>query len=242
MAEGPAGRGLKFRESMPRPLLVAFLVAAAAALGLVVWLFVRPPVPRQLDLGSRRSPPVGALSHDVVGLNPVAIPTPLPAFTPPCEAVAGVVIEGGEPAQGRVGFILRRLCAFAGDPFQPPELRRSVGGLAGARIRFAVFSSTGNQSTTDLAARRVYLSYALARTNVRPETIWPLLVHEGWHLATGTPVTAAREYGARVAEAQACRLLPNDLETPRGCLDAQAIVALGETRAVELLVSAGFPR
>ena len=48
---------------------------------------------------------------------------------------------------------------------------------------------------------------------------------------------------ARLAEVQACRVVFRaPLEPSRGCLDAEAIVALGEARAVELLFRSGFPR
>lgn len=243
MTEESPGRGIRFRESMPKPLLITFLAAAVAALGLVVWLLLKPPVPGRLDLASRRSPPAGAFTHDVVRAAPVDIPTPLPDFTPPCEAVAGIVIEGGEAAQGRIGSVLRRLCQIEGDRFQPAEVKQAIRALSDARIRFAIVTRTGEQSTADLTARRLLINVDLARTSVDPTLIAPLLVHEGWHLSAGGPVTAAQEFAARVAEVQACRVVyRNDAEPSRGCVDAQAIVTLGETRAIELLVRAGFPR
>lgn len=238
------GRGIKFRESMPKPLLAVFLGAAAVAVGLVVWLLISPPVSSDLDLGSRRSPPAGAFTHNVVRAIPVPIPTPLPSFDPPCDAVAGVVIEGGEAAQARIGSVLRLiLCRLDRDETQPPEVKQAIEALADARIRFGILTRTGEQSTADLTAKRIMINVDLARTSVDPTLIAPLLVHEGWHLSTGGPVTAAQEFGARVAELQACRVVYRDAAEPsRGCVDAQAIVTLGESRAIELLVRAGFPR
>lgn len=242
MTEG-SSRGIKFRESMPKPLLIVFLAAAALALGLVVWLLLKPPVPGRLDLASRRSPPAGSVTHDVVRAVPVDIPTPLPPFTPPCEAVTGVVIEGGEAAHGRLGFVLGRLCQIHEDPFQRPEVKQAIRALSSAKIRFAILTRTGEQSTADLTAKRILLNVDLARTSVDPTLIAPLLVHEGWHLSAGGAVDAAEEFAARVAEVQACQVVyRNEAEPSRGCVDAQAIVALGETRATELLVRAGFPR
>jgi len=244
MTQEPPGRGIRFRESMPKPLLIAFLGTGAAAVGLVVWLMVSPPVPKNLELGSRRSPPTGTFTHNVVRAIPVDIPTPLPVFDPPCDAVAGIVIEGGEAAQGRIRSILRlNLCRIVGDETQPQEVKQAIRALSGARIRFGILTRTGEQSTTDLTAKRILINVDLARTSVDPRLIAPLLVHEGWHLSVGGPVTAAQEYGARVAELQACRVVYRDPAEPsRGCVDAQAIVTLGESRAIELLVRAGFPR
>jgi hypothetical protein len=238
------GRGIKFRESMPKPLLVAFLGTAVAAVGLVAWLLASPPVPKNLALGSRRSPPSGTFTHNVVRAIPVDIPTPIPAFDPPCDAGRGIVIEGGEAAQGRIGSVLRQfLCRLDRDETQPPEVKQAIRALADAKVRFAVLTRTGEQSTADLTAKRIMINVDLARTSVDPTLIAPLLVHEGWHLSTGGPVTAAQEFGARVAELQACRVVYRDDDEPsRGCVDAQAIVKLGETRAIELLVRAGFPR
>lgn len=235
------GRGIRFRESMPRPLLIGFLIAAVAAFALVVWLLASPPTPRSLDLGSRRSPPAGAFTHDVVRADLAPIPTPIPAFAPPCAALTGVVVEGGDAAQGRIGFVLERLCRMEADPDQPAELRDAIRRLAGTKIRFAVFTRTGEQSTLEPQASRILLNVDLARTSVDPVVIAPLLVHEAWHLSSGPP-TAALEYDARVAELQACRVVYATVEPSRGCTDAQAIVALGRGRAIEALVRAGYPR
>ena len=243
MTQESPGRGIRFRESMPRPLLIAFLSAGAAAVGLVVWLLIKPPVPNELDLGSRRSPPAGSLTHDVVEANLVDIPTPLPSFSPPCPGLDGVVIEGGAPAQDRLGRVMRlSLCRFDRDPTQPAEVKQAVRALSKARIRFALFTRTGDQSTLDRSTNRILLSIALSRTNVAPVVIAPLLVHEGWHLSHGGAVTAEQEFRARTAEFQACDVLLRDEQFTRGCLDARAIVALGETRAIDLLARAGFPR
>ncbi|MGH2727032.1 MAG: hypothetical protein ACRDKS_08650, partial [Actinomycetota bacterium] len=236
------GRGIRFRESMPRPLLIGFIVAAIAAAGLVVWLLISPPAPRALDLGSRRSPPLGSFTHFVVRADPAPIPTPIPTFTAPCDAVAGVVVEGGGAAQNRIGFVLKaHLCRIFSDEFQPAEVKEAIAALSRARIRFAVFARTGEQSTTDLAANRILLNVDLARTSVDPIVIAPLLVHEGWHLTQ--PVTAFSEYEARIVELQACSAVFETVDDfSRGCRDAQAIVALGKMRAIESLVRAGYPR
>ena len=238
--DAPKTREIRFLESMPKPLIAAFLVLAVGGVGLFVYLMARPPTPVELPLAERRSPPVGTLSHDVVEFKLVAVPSPLPPTPTPCPAMRGVVIEGGEGAQDRLGGVLRSLCRLLGSG--PPELDQAIHGLGRARLRFALMTRTGDQTTADLATGRILIAIALSRTNVAPVIIAPLLAHEGWHLAKGLPATAGEEFGARVAELGACRALIDPDRFPRGCLDAQALVQLGVQRAVEALVGAGFPR
>jgi hypothetical protein len=153
-------------------------------------------------------------------------------------------VEGGPPAVDRITRALSPVCSRVTQAFDelPPEAQLALRALSKAQIRFALFTRTGDQSTADLGTGRILLSLALARTNVAPIVITPLLAHEGWHLAHGLPVTAAQEYGARLAELQVCRRVVTPDRFTRGCLDAQAIVLLGERRAIEALVRAGFPR
>jgi len=227
---------------MPRPLIVVFVAFAVAGIGLVVWLFVHPPAPKQVALELRRSPPAGSFTHDVVHAALVDVPSPLPPYTAPA-CVAGVVVEGGKPAQERLNRALQPLCELAERPGTPADVVGSIRALATAKIRFALFTRTGELSTADLAERRILLAVALSRTNVPAGLIAPLLVHEGYHLGAAAPVTAAQEFGARRAEFEACEaLFPERNRFPRGCDDAEAVVRLGEERAVELLVRAGYPR
>lgn len=235
-------REIAFLESMPRPLVALFLLLAAGGVGLVIFLMIRPPTADDVALELRRSPPRGTLTHEVVGAILVPIPDPLPAFTPPCPAFSGVVIEGGPPAQARLGSVLRSLCPLA-RPGVPSQVSEGLRGLDGARLRFARFTRTGDQSTADIGARRVLLDVSLARSNVPPIVLAPLLVHEGWHLShADAGVTARQEYLARVAELGACRLLIAVDRFPRGCQDAESLVQLGEERAVEALARGGYPR
>jgi len=229
---------------MPRPLIALFLALALAGIALVVVVFAHPPKPKEIALGLRRSLPAGSFSHDVLLERLVAIPTPLPAYTPPpgCD-VDGVIIEGGVPARDRIDRVLRPLCA-AELTSKNPEFHLAMKALATARVRFALFSRTGNLSTTDFGARRILLAIALSRENVPAGPIAPLLVHEGYHLSQGLPVTARQEYEARVAEYAACVVLPgfDAKHFPRDCSDARDIIRLGRAGAIALLVSAGYPR
>ena len=238
----PASPNVRFIDSMPRPLILTFLVFAAVGIGLVVWVFVDPPSARQVALELRRSPPGAGLSHNAVRIRPVAAPSsPAPFAFPAC--VRGVVVEGGVAAQERLDRVLKPLCDLALKPSISQRLSDTIHTLARARIRFALFTRTGDLSTTQLAERRILLAIALSRTNVPAGVIAPLLVHEAYHIFAGTPVTAAGEFQARTIEYEACRDLFPDRDTwPRGCDDAQAMVRLGEARAVDVLLRAGYPR
>ena len=241
--EGPP-KNIRFIDSMPRALLAVFLVLAIAGIALVVVVFVHPPKPKEIALGLRRSPPAGAFSHDVLLKRLVAIPSTLPAYTPPrnCD-VDGVLIEGGVPARDRIDSVLRPLCA-AELQSTNPQFHEAMKALATARIRFALFTRTGNLSTADFGARRVLLAIGLSRENVPAGELAPLIVHEAYHLSQALPFTAEQEYEARVAEYAACVALPgfDAKHFPRDCADARDIIRLGRAGAVALLVSAGYPR
>jgi len=237
-------QNIRFIDSMPRPLIALFLVLALSGVVLVVVVFAHPPKPKEIALGQRRSPPAGSFSHDVLLQRLVAVPTPLPSYAGPpgCDA-AGVIIEGGVPARDRIDRVLRPLCE-AERASTNPQFHLAMKALATARIRFALFSRTGNLSTADLGARRILLAIALSRENVPAGPIAPLLVHEGYHLSQGLPFSAAQEYEARVAEYAACIVLPgfDAKHFPRDCSDARDIIRLGRAGAIALLVSAGYPR
>src|SRR6266498_4093005 len=95
----PSPKDVRFIDSMPRPLIVAFLVFVFAGVGIVVWTFARPPSTRQVALELRRSPPIDSYTHNVIRARLVDFPVTLPAFRAPCPTVAGLIVEGGAAAQ-----------------------------------------------------------------------------------------------------------------------------------------------
>src|SRR3989442_941772 len=131
---------IRFLESMSRPLIVAFLVFAVAGIGLVVLLFAHPPESKQVALLKRRSPPVGAFSHDALLERMVAVPATLPPVPIPhdCPFLRGLVVEGGAPAVDRIERVLDPLCQ-ADIASKSPEFHEAMRALATARIRFALF-------------------------------------------------------------------------------------------------------
>ncbi|HEX9696957.1 MAG TPA: hypothetical protein VGB64_11675 [Actinomycetota bacterium] len=236
----PRGIELPFRQAMPRGLLAVFAIAAIAGIALTVVVLIDPPA-TEIAIAERRSPPSAGLSHDVGPIVLAPIPEVLPSTSLPCDALRGVVIEGGDPAQVRLGGVLDRLCPHAdGDS----DVARSIRALSAARLRFAVFTRSGDFSTLSIAEPfRVLINIRFARRDVSAAMIGPLLVHEGFHLLhAGEPMTAGLEFEARQAELRACRLLIDIELWDRGCTDARRLVEFGRVRAIDELVAAGFPR
>lgn len=233
-------RGPRFLESMPRPLMATFLVVAAGALVLVILLLLSPPRSPTVVIAARRPPPRGTLSHDVGRIVPAPVPIRSAVFRPPCEGFRTTRVEGGPPGVARFRAALRRLCPFFAGGV-PRELAIALRGFEGATIRFAAFGRTGVESTSDLGARRIWVNARFARTGSPYAWVSPVLVHEAWHLANeAAAVTAEQELGARSAELATCRFLMDPDRWPRGCRDAEALLALPRSRAVELLRSAGY--
>lgn len=239
--DGPASGEAppRFLRSMPRPLMALFLGGGAAALAVVLWLVVVPPGAEEAPLGIRRPPPAGGLSHGVGEIVLAPVPEALPSTPPACPALARVVVEGGDPAVGRIGEALEQLCTVAG-PGVDPMLAEAVRALDGARIRFADFGRTGVEATVELAERRILLNVKFARTDTAPIHIAPVLAHEGWHLAAGAAPGALAEFRARLVELEACRQLIPIRLWARGCREAEGIVGLGPEKAVMMFVEAGY--
>lgn len=237
--ERNAGTTVRLRDAMPKPLLPVFVLLAAGALSLAIFLLVKPPQRDAVPLGERRSPPSGSFSHDVGRIAPAPIPSPAPASASVCAQLPRLRVEAGAAGQARLGEAARDVCRLTSGAGE--GVARAVRALDGATLRFAAFERTGEEATTDLARRIVYLNVRFARSSVSSALIEPLLVHEGWHLANGDrTVTAGEEFRARVAELEACKQTVDRDKWIRNCEDAADLVALGEQRAVALLVAAGY--
>jgi len=232
--------GPRLLEAMPRPLLLLFLAAAAGAIGIVVLLLIRPPSFDAISLEQRRPPPAGTFSHDVGEVFALPLPEPLPAYDPPCAAVAEARPLGGPAAVDRITRALAQACTLRGAGVDP-ILNEAVAGLSGAGIGFADFARSGGESTVDLSEQRIWLNLKLAAIGRPVRELVPVLLHEAYHLGRpDEPITAAREFDARRVEHEACRQLISRDEWPRWCEDAEAIVGLGRGRAVQLLARAGY--
>ena len=238
-AAKPKGIDFPIWKAMPLPLLVIFLATVLVALVTITVVLVSPPQPK-IAVAERRSPPGPSVSHYVGPILLAPLPSPLPATVPPCDALKGVVIEGGAPAQVRLGGVMERMCSFLTDtsPFA-----QSVRALKHAHIRFARFARTGDPSTLSLLPPvSVLINVRFARRDQSALYIAPLLAHEGFHLLhRGERFSAALELQAREVELRACRLLVPVEGWPRGCSDAQQLIDFGPARATRSLVDAGFP-
>ncbi|HEV8651053.1 MAG TPA: hypothetical protein VG276_17110 [Actinomycetes bacterium] len=201
----------------------------------------QPDVP----LGARRPAPVGRLSHDVGDYRvPALDPANRARVTrrhPDCARLATVTLAGTPGEVLLLEQAADRTCGLR----STEGVRRARDGLsrAAATVAFAEFQVTGNESTTLFApgGPLVLVNGKFSQTHSLPERIATLLVHEGVHVADGGPPTAAGELAADRAQLDACqRLLPDPEEWNVSCRDAAALLALGETGALDQLRRAGY--
>ncbi len=240
---GAEAAALKARP-WPRLPWWLWLAVATTSVAMVTAAFLllaaKPP---PLPLGVRRSPPAGALTHDVRHYQAPALEAANAAKVvrvhAECARLAGVTLAG-EPSD--VALLQRaadRTCALRSTP--AVERARRALDRAGGVVAFAGFRVTGNESTT-LLGRPPAVLVSIEYRNARPERIAVLLVHEGTHVAQGRLPSAADELDARRAEVDACRsAFPAGGVTPnRGCFDAEALLALGHDAAIAELRKAGY--
>ncbi|HJT37459.1 MAG TPA: hypothetical protein VJ818_03450 [Actinomycetota bacterium] len=236
----PDNSTLRFIDSMPRPLLVLFIVGGVVAVVSALIFIIHPPRSATIPVQDRRPPPRGTLSHDVGQLVPVPLPSVLPSLPPACPVFAKTVLEVGPAGALRLRQVLADLCRLSHGGV-PPELTTAIDGLEHATIRFAAFQRDGVESTLDFATGTVWLNLKFSVSNIPVEQVAPVMVHEGWHLAhRSDAVTAEQELDARRAEVDACRELMSIDKWPRWCNDARTLTDLPHARAIALLVSAGY--
>lgn len=239
--EKPDHSKLRFIDAMPRPLLVVFVLAGITAIVAALVFIIHPPESATIPVQERRPPARGTLSHDVGRLVPGPLPSALPTLSPACPAFSTTILKVGPAGAVRLRAVLTDLCHLSHGGV-PADLTTSIGGLKGVTIRFAAFQRAGVESTADYATRTIWLNLKFSQSNLPIEQVAPVIVHEGWHLAhPGDIVTAEQELGARTAEVDACRQLITG-KWPRWCDDARTLTELPVARAIDLLVSAGYPR
>jgi hypothetical protein len=247
MEDRPAPRkrgepGLRFIDAMPRPLLVLLLVAGVVAIAASVIVILRPPKFNTVAVQDRRPPPRGSLTHDVGRIVPGPLPSQVPSVTPPCPAVSGTHIMAGGPGVQRLRAVMVQICSLSRGGV-PADVTTAIAGLKGATIRYAGFGRPGVESTADIRTKTIWLNIKFSQQRLPVEQLAPVVLHEGWHLANpGDLVTAEQELDARRAEVATCRQLIEIDKWPRWCQDARALTELPQTRAIDLLVSAGYRR
>lgn len=238
----PTEERVRLLEAMPRPILVVFVLACVAAIGISVAFIFRPPRFETVALQERRPPPRAPFAHDPVRVFPAPLPDIDIPFDPPCARVTGARPLGGVSFVRRVTESLAQICTLRGGSI-PPEVARAIDGFDGATIRIAEFSRTGIESTVDFSERTIWVNLKLTRRTSPTSHLTPVLLHEAWHLANASErVTAQQELAARRAEHEACRqFIPSD-DRPRWCEDARDLVSMPEADAIALLAAAGYPR
>ena len=210
-------------------LCIALIPVAAAALvvGFVVFS------PDEVPVAGRRPPPAQGLSNDV-GQFAVGDSVPV-AYAEACDLLDGVQIAGTATDQQSLRSGLAGLC----NTEVPADVAAPVRRFAASRgvVRFAQFQSTGVDSTVRMDAEppEILVNAKLQLTD--PLWIAPIVAHDAV-LAAGDPAAAADALAARRAEDSVCDRLLDGRRESRGCLDAEALLALPDPLAA--LRDAGF--
>ena len=227
-------------DSMPRPLLIVFIVAGLIAIGAALVVIINPPIFATIPVEERRPPPKGNLTHDTGRITPTYNQQVVPPIEPPCPALDETRAVAGPAGRARIRAVLVDICRLSKGGVAS-EIEAAIKGLNGSRIQFGVFQRAGVESTAVFPGKIIWLNAKFARTDVPIENLAPVLLHEGWHLAhPKDPVDARQELAARRAEVGGCRLLIAIEKWPRWCEDARTLTDMPEGRALELLVSAGY--
>jgi hypothetical protein len=218
---------------LPRWFVLLAIGAVVAAIAVLVGAFVVFS-PEEVPPEARRPPPAAGLTHDV-GEYVTGESEPV-AYDSPCAVLEGVSLAGTQSDRALLRQALAGLCNTRLAPDADAAL--AAFAEAGGVVRFAVFSSTGVDSTaeTDGEPPRILVNAKFVRLD-RPRWIAPVIAHDAVMLA-GDPASAETAVRAREVEADVCRLLLGSEEPSRGCDDAEAVLALPDPLAA--LRSAGY--
>lgn len=155
----------------------------------------------------------------------------------------GITMIGDDAARRVLSSALGAACQI----LQRPGFEQAAAGLErwsaeDGIARIAVFELTGVDSNARLEDDRLIIELN-AKFQVEGGTrAAPAIVHELIHLAAGMPgevVTAQAELEAVRAQLEACGRLVFEEEPPRGCQDAQELLA--EDDPLAELIAAGYP-
>jgi hypothetical protein len=222
-------------------LVVAATTVVMVAVAVSLVNASRPAAP----LGAGRSAPSGQFSHDVGEARVPALEQSNGARVtrrhPDCPRLAGLTLVGTPGEVDLLAAAADRVCGLR--TTAPIDRARQSLDRDRATVVFAEFRASGNESTTRFApgAPTVLVNGKFSRGPA--ERVAVLLVHEGSHVADGGPPDAAGELAAVRAQADACRRLftgQERLGPNRSCLEGDALLAAGETRALAALRAAGY--
>lgn len=221
-------------QLLPRWFVILVLVTVPVAIAAVVAAFVVYDG-GQVPVAERRPPPDEQHTH-AVGDMAVGPSQPQP-YDPACPQLDGLRIAGEDADLAVLSTGLDALCVAELD--DATRERLAAFAVAGGVVRFAVFETTGVDSTADLDGERVLLNAKFS--HARPEWIAPLVAHDVTLLAMDPARTKSALQARRVEHALCTELFTDvfaDVPASRGCADAEALLALDEP--LEALQAAGY--
>lgn len=218
---------------LPRWFVLLAVVVILVAVGALAAAFVVFG-PDEVPFAARRPPPADGLTTAVGAFNTGDLP-PVPYENAACPTVEGIEVAGTDEDRKVLTAALDALCAVDLPGAVASRLRAFAD--AGGVVRFAQFEATGVDSTAQLDRDppRILVNARFLRTE--PIAVAPLLVHDTTYLEAEAG-TVEGALTARRAEAVICARLFADARAPRGCGDAQALLALEDPAAA--LRAAGF--
>lgn len=217
---------------------IAMLVVVPLGLAVVGWAFLRIGRPA-IEPAARRPPGTETVTHDrgVATLNEDRTTEAGPG------CAEGVTVVGDRGARATLRRALAASCQLLEDEDQLPAREGMANWLAHEGVvRVAVFERTGVDSSARVEDGRVVVELNAKFQFENAERAAPAVVHELVHLALGfpgEPVTATSELVAVQAQHRACERLVFAADPPRGCRDAEELLA--EDDPLAALVAAGFP-
>jgi len=246
---GGVGDGLPSLPSgepvLHRWFVLVMIPLVLIGIGVTVWAWTSI---RGIDISaaSRRPPGTAEVTHER-GQAAIAEDTSTTEASGCAEGVTLVGDPGGRAAAERA---LAAMC----QQLRSPGLAEAAAGLQvwadnGGVLRFAVFEINGLDSSTRVEGGRYVIELNNKFQFLEPSAALaaPFLVHELTHLGQdtwpGAPVTAEDELVALQRQADACDRLTLRRDPPRGCGDAEELLAevdpLGSLRTAGYRSAAG---
>lgn len=209
---------------LARWFVLILLPLVVVGVAVVVWAFAAvgsDPLP----VAERRPPGTARVTHDrgAAALNEITDVAPGPGCS---EAITLVGDTGARAAAERSLGALCQLLLSGDFPTVEAGLQRWIA--SDGRLRFGVFELTGVDSSARVEDGRVVVELNARFQFEDAAEAAPFVAHELAHLAQGWPgsaPTAEQELAAMRVQARSCERVVFRDEPPRGCADAQALLA-----------------
>lgn len=216
---------------------IAMVLLVPAGLAVAVWALASVGRPT-IDPAARRPPGTATVTHDRgdAALNEIRTAEPGPG------CAEGITMIGDDGARAALRRALAATCQVLEDDTQIPAREGLAHWLdADGVLRVGVFERTGVESSARVEDDRIVIELNAKFQFENAERAAPAIVHELVHLALGfpgEPVDAVSELTAVRAQATACERLVFAEDPPRGCRDAQEMLATEDPLAA--LTAAGY--